>query len=33
MATAIVNVVIVGSPLLILGVPVPSGGPGNGKIN
>lgn len=33
MATAIVNVVIVGVPLLILGVPVPSGGPGIGNIN
>lgn len=32
MATAIVSQVIAGSPLLILGSPVPSGGPGNGKI-
>lgn len=33
LATAIVTQTIVGSPLLILGVPVPSGGPGTGKIS
>lgn len=32
MATAIVNVAIIGPPLLILGVPVPGGGIGRGKI-
>jgi hypothetical protein len=33
MATAVVTQTIAGSPLLILGSPVPSGGPGNGKIS
>lgn len=33
MATAVVSVAIVGAPLLILGAPVPSGGPGTGNIS
>lgn len=32
MSTATVSVAIAGAPLLILGVPVPSGGPGTGNI-
>lgn len=33
LATAIATQSIVGSPLLILGAPVPSGGPGTGKVS